>query len=72
MSRGLRRRLGIVQMLASLTIYNLAHADNCIDFLLSENDKRQWQVLALVKWRKIHFFSVMRRYRSNVSQSVSE
>ena len=44
MSRVLRSRLGIVQMLASLTIFNLAHADKCVDFLLSDNDKRQWKV----------------------------
>ena len=31
-------------MLASLTIFNLAHADKCVDFLLSDNDKRQWKV----------------------------
>ena len=42
--RLLRGRLGIVQMLASLTIFNLAHADKCVDFLLSDNDKRQWKV----------------------------
>ena len=42
--RLLRGRLGMVQMLASLTIFNLAHADKCVDFLLSENDKKQWQV----------------------------
>ena len=62
MSRVLRSRLGIVQMLASLTIYNLAHADKCIDFLLSENDKRQWQVLALVKWRKMHFSNFLAQF----------
>jgi len=44
--RLLRGRLGIVQMLASLTIFNLAHADKCVDFLLSDNDKRQWKIEA--------------------------
>lgn len=42
--RLLRGRLGMVQMLASLTIFNLAHADKCVDFLLSESDKKQWQM----------------------------
>ena len=46
MHRLLRGRLGIVQMLTSVTIFNLAHADKCIDFLLSESDKNQWQVFS--------------------------
>ena len=50
-------------MLASLTIFNLAHADKCVDFLLSDNDKRQWKV------QIIYFPSLLKRGQTFYSQS---